>query len=272
MLTEAQKAALCRDGYLKVPQAVPPAMVASARAAIDDSLLRNGLHPAKPEQHRGAAYCVELSGAAVLCDLFNRTAVWHAAEALLGVGRIEPVTEIQIALVLPNGDKRAPLHGHLDGLGTGENGWPVGEYHRHFTAMTIVYLSDVPSPFSGNFTVWPESHRVYEDYFRRHGHEELAGGVPAIPLPHEPVQIVGSAGDAVIGHHQILHEAAPNTSGRVRYAVLARVRHVDCDANGADAYTDIWREWEGARDQAAALGARRRSLRDFLPWRVRAST
>ena len=35
---------------------------------------------------------------------------------------------------------------------------------RDFTIFVIVYLPDVPNENCGNFTVWPESHRFFEDY------------------------------------------------------------------------------------------------------------
>jgi hypothetical protein len=62
-----------------------------------------------------------------------------------------------------------------------------------------------------------------------------------------PVQITGGAGDVIIAHHVLVHTVAANVSRQVRLAAIARLRHVDCDANGPTGYVEIWREWEGLR-------------------------
>ena len=70
------------------------------------------------------------------------------------------------------------------------NGVPKGVI-RNFTILVGVYLSHVPHPYAGNFTVWPGTHHVYEKYFQEHGPESLLEGMPPVELP-EPHQITGS--------------------------------------------------------------------------------
>ena len=53
---------------------------------------------------------------------------------------------------------RSPLPLGEEGKGT--NGQPQGAYSRNFTAFAVLYLSDVLQERSGNFNVWPESHRA----------------------------------------------------------------------------------------------------------------
>ncbi len=60
----------------------------------------------------------------------------------------------------------------------------------NFTALVGVFLSDLPEPFAGNFTVWPGSHRLYETYFREQGPQALLKGMPKVDLP-EPEQFTG---------------------------------------------------------------------------------
>jgi hypothetical protein len=43
----------------------------------------------------------------------------------------------------------------------------------------------------------------------------------------------------------------PNISPDVRYAAIARLRHVECSENGYKAYTDIWREFSAIRQAMA---------------------
>ena len=115
--------------------------------------------------------------------------------------------------------------------------------------LVAIYLSDVPNPYAGNFTVWPGTHRAFERYFRQHGAEALLDGMPPIDLPR-PRQITGAAGDIILAHYQIAHTAAPNVSPHTRYAVFFRMRHVDHPSFRPEAMTDIWLEWEGLRDTA----------------------
>ena len=126
-----------------------------------------------------------------------------------------------------------------------------GVYRRGFTIFAIVYLSDVPNENCGNFTVWPESHRFFEDYFKKEGHQVLANGMPRVDLPCEAIQVTGEAGDLIVAHHQSVHCGGPNISADVRYAAIARLRHVECSENGYKAYTDIWREFPAIRQAMA---------------------
>ncbi len=123
-----------------------------------------------------------------------------------------------------------------------------GVYRRGFTAFAVVYLADVEEPNSGNFTVWPKSHRTFANYFKQAGYEVLANGMPRLDFPEGPRMITANAGDLIIAHHQILHGACSNASPNVRHAVIARLQHKDVEEVGYDAYIDIWREWPGLHD------------------------
>jgi hypothetical protein len=113
--------------------------------------------------------------------------------------------------------------------------------------LAVVLLSDLPEPYSGNFTVWPGTHRLFETIFREKGPAALAEGIDTIDLSVDPVQITGQAGAAVITHHQIVHTAGPNCSPNIRYAAIFRGKHKDVEKNGTEAMVDIWREWPGVR-------------------------
>ena len=88
---------------------------------------------------------------------------------------------------------------------------------------------------------------AFEDYFNSEGVEVLQDGTPSLNLPEGPDMITGEAGDLVLAHHQIIHTGGPNASPNIRYAAIARLRHVDCEENGNDGFTDIWREYPGVR-------------------------
>lgn len=236
------------DGYLVVRGAAPSLMTDAARRAINADLGREGLPPDRLAEYAARSYCPALREQSVITDLFNRTPLWDLVESLLGEGNVLAVKSGQIALRFPgHGRTRGELQGHLDGIGTGTNGIPQGEFRRNFTALVTVLLADVLEPWHGNFTVWPGSHRVAERFFRDASPQELRMGMPRLALDRDPVQFVGRAGDACISHHQLVHAAAPNRGPNIRYAAIFRVAHKDAQAIGVDAMTDIWREWDGVR-------------------------
>lgn len=249
MLTRKQKLDFHENGFIKISGVVPKLMVDTARKLINHSIGSVGMHQEDLEKFRAQSYCNEIRNSPQIVDIFGKTPIQNIAESLMGKGNVQEPKAAQIALRFPiqlNSDPNVP-RGHLDGLGNGRNGNPKGTYRRGFSALAVTYLADVPETFSGNFTVWPKSHSFFADYFKKEGHEVLANGMPRPDLPEGPTQITGKAGDVVLTHHQIVHSAAPNASADIRYAVIFRLRHVDCSENGHDGYIDIWREWPGVR-------------------------
>ena len=255
MLTRRQKLQFHEQGWIQIKGAVPSVMVEKARKAINHSVGNVGRGADNPERHRDGQYCDELRNAPVIANLFRKTPLLDAAESLMGKNSFNPPGAGQIALRFPGPlqqDPREP-NGHLDGLGNGRNGQPKGHYRRGFTMFAVVYLSDVPEEFSGNYTVWPKSHAAYERFFKERGHEALKNGLPRIDLPERRVMVTGEAGDAVLAHYQMLHSACPNASPNVRYAAIFRVRSKEI-GDGYEGYTDIWREFPGV---VRALEARK---------------
>ena len=156
----------------------------------------------------------------------------------------------QIALRFPTRQDPPPQPGgHLDGMYSPHNGVPKGEIHN-FTMLVGVVLSDVDAPFSGNFTVWPGTHHVYERYFAEQGPQSLLEGMPKVEVP-QPVQTTARAGDVFLVHYQVAHGAAVNVSPHTRYAIYFRLTHVDHDTRKWETMTDIWLDWEGMRDVVA---------------------
>lgn len=243
------------EGYLIIPGAIPQVMIDEALRLINHSLGEEGMDKETLPALRAQTFCPECREHPAIMDLANRSQLPALIETLIGEDNLQPPTRGQIALRFPHplGETAAPPSGHLDGIGSGINGSAVGSYRRIFTGLAVVLLSDLPRPFMGNFTVWPKSHRFFEEYFRNHGHDVLSEGQPKVDLPESPYQITGQPGDLVITHHQIFHTAAPNVSPHVRYAAIFRWCHKDVEKVGIDAFTDIWREWPGVRALTAPL-------------------
>jgi len=246
LLTEAQAASLRGDGWVHLPGAVPRARVDRAKRAINASLGK-GLDPRRIESYRARSFCPELQGDAVVTDLLYGGAAWDVAQSLLGPGRVKRPATGQIALSFPETSPAARIQPHLDGMYTPSNGVPRGEISS-FTLLVGVLLSDVEGPGSGNLVVWPGTHRLYEEYFRRQGPRSLLGGMPDVPLP-EPVSVTGRTGDVVLCHYQLAHATGPNASPHIRYAVYFRLEHVDHGQQKWECLTDVWREWPGIAGQ-----------------------
>lgn len=245
-LTREQKQEFCERGFVKLPGIVPVEKVHAARRAINASLGQNGIDPAQLNKFRAQTYCPELTKTPVITDLYNETPIKSLAESAIGVDKIRPIGYGQIALRFPTPEGPAREPGaHLDGMYSPTNGVKEGTI-GNFTALVGVFLSDLPEPYAGNFTVWPGTHRIFEDYFRERGPQSLLEGMPKVEMP-TPEQFLGKAGDAALVHYQLAHGIAGNTSPNVRTAIFFRLVHVEHDKYHWDCMTDIWAEWEGMR-------------------------
>ena len=213
MLSTDQKREFVEEGYIQIPALVPESMMKPALRAINHSIGEVGATGDDRKNFRVAGFCAELVTSPILTDIINRTPILEVAEELLGKGNVSPVPYVQIAPRFPLavGKEPEPDNGHLDGIGSGTNGTPKGEYIRNFSLFVVVYLVDVTEPESGNFTVWPHSHIEYEEWFREVGHEVLKKGLPDLPLSRERVMITGKAGGCGSG-------TPPGTAhGRTQY-------------------------------------------------------
>ena len=248
-LTHHQKQAIYDQGFVKISGVVPQVMVEQALKAANHSI-GEGMNKDDMITLRSRSYCPEIQSDSVITDLFNQTPARSLAESVIGEGRINPVSNGQVAVRFPVfQDPPTPPNPHLDGMHSPHNGVPQGKI-MNFTALVAVFLSDVTAPFSGNFTAWPATHHLYERYFREHGPQSLLQGMPPVQLP-EPQHIIAKAGDVVLCHYQIAHTAAVNVSPFPRYAVFFRLTHVGHEAQKEEAMTDIWLEWEGMKEIVA---------------------
>jgi len=245
-LSHEQKVSLLENGYVHIRNAVPRVMIDQALRAINHSV-GQGMNVEDMVTFRAQSFCPEIKNTPVISDLLNRTPAWPLAESVLGTGMIREVKGGQIALRFPNlADPPARPGCHLDGMHTPTNGVPKGKI-SNFTMLVGVFLSDLPETNAGNFTVWPGSHRIFEQYFREHGPESLLEGMPKVPMP-EPVQVTAKAGDIVLCHYQLAHGVAPNVSPHARYAVFFRLTHVDHHLDWKAPMTNLWLHWPGIRE------------------------
>lgn len=242
-LTDQQKERFRQDGFVRVRNAIPLELLDPALRAINHSV-GEGISAEEILRTRSTSYCKELQNDPVILDLLHESAAWQLVQSAIGEGKVQRAKSGQIALRFPASklEPRAPWP-HLDGMHTPNNGVPEGVI-RNFTMLVGIALSDVPKPYSGNLSVWPGTHYVYEEYFREKTPQSLLCGMPEVTLP-ESQQLTVEKGDLLLVHYQVAHGAAVNLSPNVRYAVYFRLKHVDHDRDPWGAMTDIWRDWEG---------------------------
>lgn len=242
-LTHTQKQSIIDQGYVHIPGVVPQVMVDKALHAINHSI-GEGMDSADMQTMRSRSYCTELQKEPVILDLLYKTPAWSLAESAIGEGKIKATSAGQIALRFPSLVDPPPTPSpHLDGMHSPHNGVPKGEI-RNFTMLVGIALSDVTTSYAGNFTVWPRTHALFQDYFREHGPDSLLNGMPDVELP-EPKQLLAKAGDVMLVHYEVAHSAAINVSPHTRYAIYFRLKHVDHDERKWETMTDIWLDWEG---------------------------
>ena len=105
-----------------------------------------------------------------------------------------------------------------------------------------VFLTPVEREFAGNFTVWPGSHYLYENYFRERGPRTMSEPVPALEIG-PPLQLMCDVGDVVLAHYELGHSAAVNTAALDRIAIYFRVWLRKVESYRWHYLTNMWDGW-----------------------------
>ncbi|MDA1190885.1 MAG: phytanoyl-CoA dioxygenase family protein [Candidatus Poribacteria bacterium] len=171
--------------------------------------------------------------------------IYPMAEEMVGADKLSRGHRANTAyLVFPRSDKTwHKPGGHLDGYSKGE--LDRGTVGRFCIAVTLL-LGDVESQ-GGAFSVFPESHRIFGEYFRTHPIDATRGGGVSFQLP-DPVEFTGQAGDICFWHYWTYHNASTNVRDTIRAAAICRMSRV----GGEDQYLkfanpngDPFIGWEG---------------------------
>lgn len=251
MLDARQRRALIDQGFVLLPGLVPEPLVDNARRTINAQLGSEGIAKDQLPSYRARTFTPELCAHPAITGLFGQSPLGAVAEAAIGVGQVRPPVEGQIALRFPSFPGPGPVSPavpHIDGISVPGNGVPPGTL-AHFTALAAVFLSPVAVADRGNFTVWPGSHRVIQEYFRAHGPTGMVDRFPDLDLGGGQA-ICAQPGDALLAHYALAHGIAPNLGPDVRYAVFFRLRHQAHESFGTRPLTDLWLEWAGLAQDA----------------------
>ncbi len=166
--------------------------------------------------------------------LAKNSDLWAMAERFLGEGTLVESQRIRgIYCTLPYGDHPVPeLTCHCDG---------------HPFHLGVVGYIDRVEPKGGSFMVWPGSHRkfyyAHTSQYKREQTEEYER-LREYFNQQEPVDCYGEPGDIVFWHHRLGHMASPNTTSRIRQAVLYDYLKQDIEQTQEEPpQKDMWRDW-----------------------------
>jgi ectoine hydroxylase-related dioxygenase (phytanoyl-CoA dioxygenase family) len=207
-LTEQQRGAFERDGFLVVPNALPPAMVERLLAVVD-RLYEAGVREQglSKTNHWHRRNCI------VEDPLFLELLDWPATFPLvvdLLNWNIQLVTSHLIvrAPSPPGVDERWKAEGwHRDG---GTSSTEMQEPHPRIIIKIAYWLTDLSEPGRGSIRFVPGSHRMI-------GRPAQAEGAPD---PYGATEICARPGDAVLFEQRLYHAVGPNTSELTRKSLF----------------------------------------------------
>jgi ectoine hydroxylase-related dioxygenase (phytanoyl-CoA dioxygenase family) len=199
-LTEEQKAALDRDGFLPLPSVLAPEQIARINARIDQLLAEEGENAGK-EVHQEA-------GADRLSDLVNKDPIFEVCfthpRVLAGIAHV-----LRGDLKLSSLNSRAALPGQ--GLQALHADWGGAVAPGQYQVCNSIWLLDDFTAENGATRVVPGSHRS-----GKVPRDELAD--PAAPHPHE-VKLLALAGTVVIFNSHVWHGGTRNATPNRRRAL-----------------------------------------------------
>lgn len=252
VLTEEQRAAFARDGYVVIPGVAGPGQVAQALRAIN-SWFTSGFDSQQLHIYASQSYAPEFTSSPAIAGLYGGRAA-AAAEELVGTPLGSPSNgQIALRFPVPPGRSAAAGGPHIDGIASRYNGVPADGKVHSFTLLAAMMLSEVSGPGQGAFSVWPGSHRLMAGWFEEHG-----TAVPdADAFYHSmaevaartggPVPVTGEPGDLVLAHYLLLHTVDAHVGPGIRYAVFFRLSSSLHAPAGTAVLTDAWAAWPAMR-------------------------
>ncbi|MCI4661640.1 MAG: phytanoyl-CoA dioxygenase family protein [Neomegalonema sp.] len=252
MLTNDEKAAFVRDGYLVKKLDIPAEDIQRAvdltwsftppsfdRALPETwtGMVEDSCHAKTISQRRGRVKyreCVRKEK--WLVDMiFDNAEVLSVVDDLLGAGLAGPRQYIRG--LYPNfpspTTKKRGHQGHMD--------------HHPFQLGVNIYLSEIEQD-GGGFVVWPGSHKVMRNAFAGKASVEKGPQLQSMMEKCEaeiaPIELTGGPGTAVFWHHRLLHAASTNYTRSVRHALLGDFLRHDFEARADEPQgADMWSEW-----------------------------
>jgi len=236
-LTDEQRLFFEANGYLALPEALPPAALAHVRAAADRAESGWRADTSRPGVRNKNMHQVQapIEYDQALLDLLVHPVVFPIVRELLGDDVM--MIDNDYFITPPRTDSHAHWH-HDVGL--------PGVYHPRSTLMVKVFylLTDVP-PGGGGTAVIPGSHRFPMDY-----------RLPAVDDPDRMPGHIGlayPAGTAYLFNGRIYHAALNNRTDATRRVLIYNYGH-------------FWmKQWQGYEpSERLKAGAKTRVMKQLL--------
>lgn len=209
------------DGFLHIPQILDATLLTSAQA---DCRANNGWGAWSDREYdrnrgwrdrRGSPPGVMALLTSEIREVISKG---FCSDVIWGDG------EAQHAQVISGSPSIAEFNPHVDGVSDLKA--PINVYGLQLGIL----LTDIPSEYMGNFTVWPGSHKkVQAALFGTYEHQLARAIWDCSQLAEQKPghQICGRAGDVIINHHLLLHGTAPNRRGQQRDLIFFRLHPGD---------------------------------------------
>lgn len=194
-LSDALLDALDRDGYVVVPDFVPPGMLRALRTRIAEVAAAEGDDAGREFKREPGA--LRLANCVDKGEVFERAvampAILHAVGRVLGPAF--KLSSLNVRTALPHNGTAQPLHCDMAAVPDARGAW----------VCNVIWMLDDFTPDNGPTRAVPGTHRL--------------GRLPDGPTHADEVRITGRAGTVVVMNAHLWHGGDANHTGRPRTAL-----------------------------------------------------
>lgn len=244
MLSDGDKRAFMREGYLHLHGAVSQELINAALKTIDKAY-EDGQYTMqeKKGEVNVPIFENEIARHPDIGRILDRSGVIEACEDLIGKGLVEYGRRAQIAfrpqdtMAIQRGltltDVTPPFYYHIDG-GTAH----LSKTATPFTLLVGVCLSSgqAVDELRGQFTAWPGSHVKLHEVVRDRWEKGLIdgtsvfGGRESKPDIGPSKRLLTKPGDVILAHQRLGHSGGINVHPKTRKNLYFRIRHKNHEA------------------------------------------
>lgn len=260
MLSDDDKRAFIRDGYLHLHGAISEELVQAALKVIDEAH-ENGQYTMRDKKGEVDVpnFDNEIAKHPDIGKILDRSGVIEACEDLIGKGLVEYARRAQIAfrpqdtVAMKQGltitDVTPPHHYHIDG-GTAS----LSKTATPFTLLVGVCLSpgQAVDELRGQFTAWPGSHVKLHEVVRERWEKGLIdgasvfGGRDSKPDIGPSKRLLTKPGDVILAHQRLGHSGGINVHPKTRKNLYFRIHHKNHEENVENVIKgSVYTEYEG---------------------------
>jgi hypothetical protein len=232
-----------RDGFVKVEQAVPAAVVSACASLLWDEI---GAEPDNPSTWARPVYWIGSMAQPPFAQAANAPVLLDAFDTLVGPGRWQPRGELgAFPLRFPHVDEPDDAGWHIEGSYTppAETSYFTNVHSSYRALLTLFLFTDV-DPHNAPTRIRVGSHMDVPQVLLPYGDRGASGTVlsPQVEAASadRPVTFAtGIAGDVFICHPFLVHAAQPHHGTRPRFMAQPCIHpskdHLEAPYAGNDA-------------------------------------